>query len=190
MNTIVKTDKIIENALINEVTSENLVKIFDTEEIIQIKQLLNSSKHIFLESFLLSHAEEIRISAEYKTLLSTKAQEEENLISQAVYILQEAAEITPREIQDFFALYALESLHSDFGIISKKISNLLNNPKNVQFLEELENKLGLKDPAIGLDLLRAIKLRYADREDSYYINLLIWYTKYISFGMLYIFVET
>lgn len=189
METTLNNYHVIEHALASKVTSENLAQILDTEEIIALENLLNTSEHLFVESLLFSYTNKFIVTDEYKRILTDKKQNEEYLISKTVSKIRKTIKNLPREIQKFLAFYALESLNLNSNIIPEKISKLLNNPKNVNFLDDLENKFGLKDPVFALNLLKAIKFKYSDMEEYYYINSLIWQSKYISLGLLYIFIE-
>ena len=189
METTLNNYHVVELALTNKVTSENLTQVLDTEEFIMLENLLNASEHLFLESLLFSYADKFEITDEYKRILTNKKQNEEYLISKTVSKIRNTVENMPREVQDFLAFYTLESLELNSNIISEEISKFLNNPKNINFLDDLENELGLKDPVLAINLLKAIKFKYADVEEYYYINSLIWQSKYISLGFLYIFLE-
>ena len=180
---------IIDTALAKHLTSENLTQIFDTEEIIAIKNLLNLSEYMYIESLLFAYADKQTIPEAYMNALSEKKHKEDELISKTVSKIKGALKNAPNEIKNFLNLYALESLDSNFDVIKEKTSKLLRDQKNVKFLENLNKELGLDDPIFALNLLKAIRSKYADKEETYYINLLIWQSKQIALGLLYIFIE-
>ncbi len=189
METAITKESLIEKALLNEVTSENISTKLNMEEIVYLNRLKNVLNCFSIESTLCNYADRAEISEDYKKYLREISDREVLMQKNIDIVLKEAIENMPEAICKFVSIFLADILYNDYESVEKNYAEVLSSKECKDYINNLENKLHFEDAFYKTNVIQYVKKKYSAPVEYYYVDLINNIAFSDIFGLLYILYE-
>lgn len=181
-----KKELIVEKALKNGVTSENIGELFDIDDMMclyEMKYLLND---FALETTLYRFTSICDTPKVYQMYLKSISDKELKKKQEIENILIDFFSKIPDEIIDFIVGFFADVLNNDYEKIYEKYNKIKDSQKCLELIEKLKKEINFSNPIERTNIIQYFKRQYSCTYDYYYTDLISNITGSQIFGLLYI----